>query len=80
MNEVVKKNLLAGYIPKVIPWMHVKHPRFPYSAWGTITKNKERIASNPKYYGYERGLAPMVYKFFDKKSAGQIIMKSMKNQ
>ena len=60
--------------------MHLKHPRFPYSAWGAITKNKERIASNPKYYGYERGLAPMVYKFFDKKSAGQIIMKSMKNQ
>ena len=24
-------------------------------------------ASNPKYYGYQRGLASMVYKFFDKK-------------
>ena len=29
-----------------------------------------KIASNPKYYGYERGLASMVYKFFDKKSKG----------
>ena len=28
------------------------------------------IAKNPKYYGYQRGLASMVYKFFDKKSAG----------
>ena len=28
------------------------------------------IASNPKYDGYERGLASMVYKFFDKKSVG----------
>ena len=28
------------------------------------------IAKNPKYDGYERGLASMVYKFFDKKSAG----------
>ena len=28
-----------------------------------------RIASDPKYDGYQRGLASMVYKFFDKKSA-----------
>ena len=28
------------------------------------------IAINPKYDGYERGLASMVYKFFDKKSVG----------
>ena len=26
------------------------------------------IASNPKYNGYQKGLASMVYKFFDKKS------------
>ena len=26
------------------------------------------IASNPEYDGYQRGLASMVYKFFDKKS------------
>ena len=30
------------------------------------------IASNPKYDGYQRGLASMVYKFFDKKSKGSI--------
>ena len=28
------------------------------------------IAKNPKYDGYERGLASMVYNFFDKKSKG----------
>ena len=28
------------------------------------------IASNPEYDGYQRGLANMVYKFFDKKSTG----------
>ena len=27
------------------------------------------IASNPEYDGYQRGLANMVYKFFDKRSA-----------
>ena len=29
-----------------------------------------KIASEPKYDGYQRGLASMVYKFFDKKSSG----------
>ena len=28
------------------------------------------IAKNPKYDGYQRGLASLVYKFFDKKSKG----------
>ena len=28
------------------------------------------IAKNPKYDGYQRGLASMIYKFFDKKSTG----------
>ena len=36
-----------------------------------ILRNKAfKIASDPKYDGYQRGLAPMVYKFFDKKSSG----------
>ena len=29
-----------------------------------------QIANNPKYDGYQRGLASMVYKFSDKKSKG----------
>ena len=34
-------------------------------------KNKAfKIASDPKYDGYQRALASMVYKFFDKKSSG----------
>ena len=34
-----------------------------------VLKDKDfAIASNPKYDGYQRGLAAMVYKFFDKKS------------
>ena len=32
-----------------------------------------KIASDPKYDGYQRGLAAMVYKFFDKKSKGSAI-------
>ena len=31
------------------------------------------IAKNPKYDGYQRGIASMVYQFFDKKSAGSCV-------
>ena len=31
------------------------------------------ITKNPKYDGYHRGLASMVYKFFDKKSKGSCV-------
>ena len=33
-----------------------------------------RIASDPKYDGYKRGLASLVYKFLDKKSSGSGIV------
>ena len=117
MNNVFNKFLLAG--DKLMPEMHLRQPRFVYSARGPFTRQKERIkefkrtgdtryiyrneldkacfqhdsayadhkdlisrteadkvlrdkaydiASNPKYDDYQRGLASMVYKFFDKKS------------
>ena len=117
MNNVINKFLLAG--DKFMPEMHLRHPRFVYSACGPFTRHKERIkefkrtgdtryiyrneldkacfqhnsgyadhnylinrteadkvlrdkaydiASNPKYDSYQRGLASLVYKFFDKKS------------
>ena len=31
-----------------------------------------KIASDQNYDGYQRGLASMVYKFFDKKSQGKV--------
>ena len=119
MNNVINKFLLAG--DKFMPEMHLRQPRFVYSACGPFTRHKERvkefkrtgdmryiyrneldkacfqhdsayadhkdlinrteadkvlrdnaydIASNPKYDGYQRGLASMVYKFFDKNSTG----------
>ena len=43
-----------------------------------------KIASNPNYDGYQRGLASMVYKFFNEKSAGSgaatLANKTMSNQ
>ena len=120
MNNVINKFLLAG--DKFMPEMHLRQPRFVYSACRPFTRHKERIkkfkqtgdtryiyrneldkvcfqhdsayadhkdlinrtksdkvlrdkacdiASNPKYDGYQRGLASMVYKFFDKKSVAE---------
>ena len=33
-----------------------------------------KIANDPKYDGYQRGLASMVHKFFDKKSSGMVLL------
>ena len=41
MNEIVNKFLLAG--DTFMPEMHLKQPRFTYSACGPFTRNKERI-------------------------------------
>ena len=119
MNQIINKFLLTG--DKFMPEMHLRQPRFTYSACGPFTKHKERIkkfeetgdtrhiyrneldkacfqhdsayadnkglanreqadkvlrdkayniASNPSYDGYQRGLASMVYKFFNKKAMG----------
>ena len=38
-----------------------------------------KIASNPNYDGCQRGLASMVYKFFDKKSKGSVIVTNEPN-
>ena len=120
MNNVINKFLLVG--DKFMPEIHLRQPRFVYSACGPFARHKERIkkfkqtgdtryiyrneldkacfqhdsayadhkylinrtegdkllrdkaydiASYSKYGGYQRGLASMVYKFFDKKSTAE---------
>ena len=39
-----------------------------------------KIVSDPDYNGYQRGLASMVYKFFDKKSSGSGIVNEPNDQ
>ena len=41
MNEIVNKFLLME--DKFTPEMHLKQPGFTYKAYGSFTKNKERI-------------------------------------
>ena len=44
-----------------------------------VLRNKAyNIACNPSYGGYQRGLASMVYKFFDKKTMGSGINENLK--
>ena len=43
-----------------------------------LKDNAFAIANNPKYDGYQRGLASMVYKFFHKKSKGTGIKNEIK--
>ena len=46
-----------------------------------VLKDKAfKIASNPKYDGYQRGLTSMVYKFFDEKSKGSDISALLANK
>ena len=45
-----------------------------------VLKNKAfKIVSNPNYDGYQRGLASIFYKFFDKKSKGSGIVTNEPN-
>ena len=47
---------------------------------GKVLKDKAfKIASNPNYDGYQRGLASMVYKVFDKMSKGSGIVTNKPN-
>ena len=39
----------------------------------TLHDKAFNIAKNPKYDGYQRGLASMVYNFFDKETSGSSI-------
>ena len=44
-----------------------------------VLKDKAlKIASNPKYDGYQRRLASMVYKFFDKKEK-EVVLRKINN-
>ena len=50
------------------------------TAAGKLLRDKAfKFASDQKYDGYQRGLASMVYKFFDKKSQGKGLADNKEN-
>ena len=71
MHEIVNKMLLAG--DTFMSETHLKQPGFTYSACAPFTKNKERIQkvkeTGDTKYIYQRRLATMVCKSFDRKTA-----------
>ena len=51
------------------------------TASNKVLRNKAfNIAKNLKYDGYQRGLASMVYKFFDKKTSGSGVNNEIKQK
>ena len=74
VNETVNTFLLAG--DKFVPEICLKQPRFTLVLVDPLQKTKKEfknlknkafnIAKRPKYDGYQRSLAAMVYNFFDK--------------
>ena len=49
-------------------YRHFKDLKRKTASDKSLTDKAFNIAKNPKYDGYQRGIASMVYKFFDKKS------------
>ena len=45
-----------------------------------LTDKALNVAKNPKYDGYPKGLASMIYNFFDKKSKGSGVANSRSNK
>ena len=64
MNKIFNKLLLTGC--KFMPELHLRQPGFTFSC--LLTKHPGKI--NPKYDGYQRILASMVYEFFFGKKTG----------
>ena len=56
-----------------------KHLKKRTAADKVLSDKAFNIAKNPKYDGYQRGLASMIYKFFDKKTKGSGVTLSNKS-
>ena len=58
MNNIINKFLLAG--DNFMPEMHLRQPRFVYSACGTFTRHKERIKEFKRIF-IEMNLIKLVF-------------------
>ena len=59
MNNVINKFLLAG--DKFMPEMHLRQPRFVYSACGPFIRHKERIKDINKVIFIEMNSIKLVF-------------------
>ena len=69
-NFIYQNELDKAYFQHDMGYAKSKHLAKRTQADKVLRDKAFKIASDPKYNGYQRGLASMVYKFFDKKSSG----------
>ena len=62
----------------ILHMVHLQNTQKEPKADKVLKDKAFEIASNPKYDGYQRGLASMVYKFFNSKSKGAGIKNRIK--
>ena len=68
-NYIYKNKLDKTYFKQDIAYGDFKDLARRTASDKVLRDKAFNIAKNPKYDGYQRGLASMIYKFFDKKSA-----------
>ena len=72
-NYIYKNELHKVYFQNDMTYGHFKD-LVRRTASNKVLKDKAfNIAKNPKYDGYQGGLASMVYKYFNKKSQGSVV-------
>ena len=69
-DYIYKNNLDKAYFQNDMAYGKYKHLAKRTESDKVLKDKAFKIASNRNYDGYQRGLASMVYKFFNKKSAG----------
>ena len=69
-NYIYNNKLDKAYFQYDMAYRDFKDLKRRSASDNVLTDKAFNIAKHPKYDGYQRGLASMVYKFFDKTSAG----------
>ena len=70
INYIYKNELDKAYFQHDMTYGDFKELARRTASYKILRDKAFDIAKNPKYDGYKRGLASMVYNFFDKKSTG----------
>ena len=79
-NCIYKNELDKGYFSHDAAYSDFKDIKNKISADKILRDKAYKIAKDPKYYSSQRGPASMVYKFFDKKTAGSGVTSIPQNE
>ena len=79
-NYIYKNELDKAYFKHDMAYGDFKHLSRRTASDKILRDKAFNIAKNPNYDGYQRGLASVVYKFFDKTSAGSGVNMHVNNE